>query len=96
MLCTIFYSPLELYQKTQLVNKNRTRAFSMEYHIKTFALSKTNLMHKYTGPPHTSCCYNHIHAWNPYLVLPLSPLFRATFFAEEKSTEDGKVYKLFS
>ena len=53
-------------------------------------------MYKYTGPPHTSCCYNHIHAWNPYLVLPLSPLFRATFFAEEKSTEDGKVYKLFS
>jgi len=25
-----FYSLVELYQKTQLVNKNRTRAFSME------------------------------------------------------------------
>ena len=30
MLCTIFYSLVELYQKTQLVNKNRTRAFTME------------------------------------------------------------------
>ena len=44
MLCTIFYSLVESYQKThsfaaftrsfsdttQLVNKNRTRAFSME------------------------------------------------------------------
>ena len=44
MLCTIFYSLVELYQKThsfaaltrsfsdttQLVNKNRTRAFSMK------------------------------------------------------------------
>jgi len=25
-----FYSRVELYQKTQLVNKNRTRAFSTE------------------------------------------------------------------
>jgi len=25
-----FYSLVELYQKTQLVNKNRTRTFSME------------------------------------------------------------------
>ena len=30
IFCTIFHSLVELYQKTQLVNKNHTRAFSIE------------------------------------------------------------------